>query len=209
MLFLVVGTPWKRPRSSRLCFPDRGDGWCGGRSPPEQQRYECDCEILVGASRAPPRLPWRNVHASSFTTAISRSALTRVAVVGRVVVIIVAIFFAVIVALVFLFVFFLVCSCRRRTSAATGRSEGSSRGIQDVFCSCPMVRPRLLAISHESGTRSRSRGARSLCSLITRDYSSVLLVRMHVSGSQITVVPASDSVSRCGVCLPYDSRSAD
>ena len=24
---------------------------------PEQQRYECDCEILVGASREPPRLP--------------------------------------------------------------------------------------------------------------------------------------------------------
>src|ERR1700737_338885 len=24
---------------------------------PEQQRYECDCEILVGASRAPPRRP--------------------------------------------------------------------------------------------------------------------------------------------------------
>jgi hypothetical protein len=24
---------------------------------PEQQRYECDCEILVGASRVPPRLP--------------------------------------------------------------------------------------------------------------------------------------------------------
>src|SRR5438128_6295204 len=32
MLFLVVGTPWKRPRSSRLCCPARGDGWFGGIS---------------------------------------------------------------------------------------------------------------------------------------------------------------------------------
>src|SRR5229473_2644065 len=32
MLFLVVGTPWKRPRSSRLCCPDCGDGWFGGIS---------------------------------------------------------------------------------------------------------------------------------------------------------------------------------
>src|SRR5208337_4276292 len=32
MLFLVVGTPWKRPRSSRLGCPDCGDGWCGGTS---------------------------------------------------------------------------------------------------------------------------------------------------------------------------------
>src|SRR5947208_11813507 len=32
MLFLVVGTPWKRPRSSRPCCPDCGDGWSGGIS---------------------------------------------------------------------------------------------------------------------------------------------------------------------------------
>src|SRR5713226_10292123 len=32
MLFLVVGTPWKTPRSSRLCCPDCGDGWFGGIS---------------------------------------------------------------------------------------------------------------------------------------------------------------------------------
>src|SRR5450759_309942 len=32
MLFLVVGTPWKTPRSSRLCCPDFGDGWFGGTS---------------------------------------------------------------------------------------------------------------------------------------------------------------------------------
>ena len=32
MLFLVVGTPWKRPRSSRLCCLDCGDGWFGGIS---------------------------------------------------------------------------------------------------------------------------------------------------------------------------------
>src|SRR5260370_30276896 len=32
MLFLVVGTPWKRPRSSRLCCPDRDDGCFGGIS---------------------------------------------------------------------------------------------------------------------------------------------------------------------------------
>src|ERR1700730_12500644 len=32
MLFLVVGTPWKRPRSSRFCCPDCGDGWFGGVS---------------------------------------------------------------------------------------------------------------------------------------------------------------------------------
>src|SRR5208337_1980358 len=34
MLFLVVGTPWKRPRSSRLCCPERSaeDCWCGGMS---------------------------------------------------------------------------------------------------------------------------------------------------------------------------------
>jgi len=31
-LFLVVGTPWKRPRSSRLCCPDCGEGWFGGIS---------------------------------------------------------------------------------------------------------------------------------------------------------------------------------
>src|SRR5438552_11092390 len=30
MLFLVVGTPWKRPRSSRPCCPDCDDGWFGG-----------------------------------------------------------------------------------------------------------------------------------------------------------------------------------
>src|SRR5436853_2244434 len=32
MLFLVVGTPWKRPRSSRPCCPDCDDGWFGGIS---------------------------------------------------------------------------------------------------------------------------------------------------------------------------------
>src|SRR5438270_1962497 len=32
MLFLVVGTPWKRPRSSRLCWPECGDGRFGGKS---------------------------------------------------------------------------------------------------------------------------------------------------------------------------------
>src|SRR6266849_4163158 len=32
MLFLVVGTPWKTPRSSRLCCPDCGDGWFGAIS---------------------------------------------------------------------------------------------------------------------------------------------------------------------------------
>src|SRR5207253_3318899 len=32
MLFLVVGTPWKRPRSSRSCCPDCDDGWFGGIS---------------------------------------------------------------------------------------------------------------------------------------------------------------------------------
>src|SRR5271157_3927477 len=33
MLFMVVGTPWKTPRSSRLCCPDCGvDGWFGGKS---------------------------------------------------------------------------------------------------------------------------------------------------------------------------------
>src|SRR5229473_5735257 len=32
MLFLVVGTPWKTPRSSRLRCPDCGDGWFGGTS---------------------------------------------------------------------------------------------------------------------------------------------------------------------------------
>src|SRR6516225_9972621 len=32
MLFLVVGTPWKRPRSSSLCCPDCGEGWFGGIS---------------------------------------------------------------------------------------------------------------------------------------------------------------------------------
>src|SRR6266699_4823937 len=32
MLFLVVGTPWKRPRSSRPCCPDCADGWFGGKS---------------------------------------------------------------------------------------------------------------------------------------------------------------------------------
>src|SRR6266704_2325893 len=32
MLFLVVGTPWKRPRSSRLCCPDCADSWFGGKS---------------------------------------------------------------------------------------------------------------------------------------------------------------------------------
>src|SRR5207253_7572405 len=31
-LFLVVGTPWKRPRSSRPCRPVCGDGWFGGKS---------------------------------------------------------------------------------------------------------------------------------------------------------------------------------
>ena len=34
---------------------------------PKQQRYECDCEILVGASQETPRLTLRNVLASSFT----------------------------------------------------------------------------------------------------------------------------------------------
>jgi hypothetical protein len=32
MLFLVAGTPWKTPRSSRFCCPDCGDSWFGGRS---------------------------------------------------------------------------------------------------------------------------------------------------------------------------------
>src|SRR2546425_8944608 len=32
MLFLVVGTPWNRPRSSCFCCPDCGDGGFGGIS---------------------------------------------------------------------------------------------------------------------------------------------------------------------------------
>ena len=30
MLFLVVGTPWKIPRTSRLPLPGRGVAWFGG-----------------------------------------------------------------------------------------------------------------------------------------------------------------------------------
>ncbi len=55
--------------------------------PPEQPRYECDCEIPVGASRAPPRLPWRNAH-----VIVHPLCSLRVAVVGAFIIIVVLIF---------------------------------------------------------------------------------------------------------------------
>src|ERR1019366_11059 len=98
-----------------------------------QLRFECNCEILVGASRAPPRLPCRNVHASSFIqnkgtlTPSSRRRLLR---------------------------HHRHFLCRRlrlplrllpRRAVVEGGhrqtdQKGLSRGILDVFCSCPMVR---------------------------------------------------------------------
>src|SRR5208337_2784823 len=71
--------------------------------------------------------------------------------------------------------------------------RGLGRGILDIFCSCSMVRLILrdnLGSSHESGTRNRLRRSAVPCLFITRNYSSVLFVRTHVSGSQIAVVPA-------------------
>jgi hypothetical protein len=58
----------------------------------------------------------------------------RVAVVGRVVIIV--IFFAV----AFLFVFFLVWLLSKDDCRRAPDQKGASRGIQDVFCSCSMVR---------------------------------------------------------------------
>src|SRR6266446_841186 len=105
MLFLVVGTPWKRPRSAAFAAPTAVMAGSAAYPLSEWQRYECDCEILVGANRAPPRLPLRNVHASSVTHGNKYWARSlRVAVVVSVFIIV--ILFA--VAFVFLFVFFLV-----------------------------------------------------------------------------------------------------
>src|SRR6266704_3557772 len=54
MLFLVVGTPWKRPRSSRLCCPDCADGWFGGisstRTATLRMRLRNSCGSVSSAS---------------------------------------------------------------------------------------------------------------------------------------------------------------
>jgi hypothetical protein len=48
MFFLVVGTPWKTPRSSRLAVPIAVMAGSAAYPLPAPQHSECDCEILVG-----------------------------------------------------------------------------------------------------------------------------------------------------------------
>src|SRR5713101_1340041 len=105
MLFLVVGTPWKTPKGSRLCCPDCGDGWFGAISSTKTATLRMRLRISCGSESS----------ASSTTlTKCSRFILhplqqitarsLRIAVVVFAVIIVV--FFA--VAFVFLFLFFLV-----------------------------------------------------------------------------------------------------
>src|SRR5713226_6566647 len=105
MLFLVVGTPWKRPRRSRLCCPACGDGWFGGKSSTGtatlRMRLRNSCGSESSASSTISTKCSRFIlHPLTQTEACS----LRVAVI--ILVLIIVIFFA--VAFVFLFVSFLV-----------------------------------------------------------------------------------------------------
>src|SRR5438128_6499587 len=95
MLFLVVGTPWKRPRRSRLCCPDCGDGWFGGisstRTATLRMRLRNSCGSVSSASSTTLSFSLPSPSSSSSSSASSGS-------------------------------------CRRRTSAAIDRSEGSESG---------------------------------------------------------------------------------
>jgi hypothetical protein len=102
MLFLVVGTPWNRPRSSRLCSPTAVMAGSAAYPPPEQQRYErlrnsCGSESSASSTTLTKcsrfiLYPLKRISARSF----------RVTVVVFVVIIVI-IFFAV----AFVFFFFL------------------------------------------------------------------------------------------------------
>src|SRR5208282_1652450 len=107
MLFLVMGTPWKTPKSSRLCCPDFGEGWFGGTSSTRtatlrmRLRNSCGRESSVSSTTLTKCSrfilhPLKKTLARSF----------RIAVFVFVAIIIVIFFFA--IALVFLFVLFLV-----------------------------------------------------------------------------------------------------
>src|SRR5713226_8821015 len=159
MLFLVVGTPWKRPRSSRLCCPDCGDGWFGGISSTRtatlrmRLRNSCGSEssasstTLTKCSRFILSLTELN---KGTLTPSSRRRLRRN---HR----------------------HLLCRRLRlplrllpRLALLEGGhrqlptdQKGLSRGILDVFCSCPML--RLVAFGKRrhsqcpGGRRARSR----------------------------------------------------
>src|SRR5207247_10232920 len=100
MLFLVVGTPWKRPRSSRPCRPDCGDGWFGGMSSTKTATLQMRVRNSCGSESSSSSTTFTNC--SRFIVHLLKRSL-RVAVVS-----IVGIFIFLAVAFVFLFVFFLI-----------------------------------------------------------------------------------------------------
>src|SRR5438128_9324515 len=137
MLFLVVGTPWKRPRSSRLCCPARGDGWFGGisstRTATLRMRLRNSCGSESSASSTAltkcSRFILSPVINKGTLTPSSRRPLCR----------------------------HLLCRRLRlplhllRLALVEGRDrqlpsdqKRPSQCILDVFCSCPMVRLVLL-----------------------------------------------------------------
>src|SRR5437667_4767958 len=88
MLFLVVGTPWKRPRSSRSCCRDCDDGWFGGKSSTRTATLRMRLRNSCGSESS-----------ASSTTLAKRSRVIvhplcslRVAVVGAFIIIVVLIF---------------------------------------------------------------------------------------------------------------------
>src|SRR6266566_6091412 len=157
MLFLVVGTPWKRPRSSRPCCPDCDDGWFGGisstRTATLRMRLRNSCGSESSAS-------------STTLTKCSRFILTPTEInkgltlSSR-----------------------RLCRhhhrhllCRRlrlplrlpRLALVEGGhrqlptdQKGLSRGILDVFCPCPMV--RLVAFGNLATMGGPLRDSKMLC----------------------------------------------
>ena len=100
MLFLVVGTPWKMPRSNCLNCPGCGVGWFGGMSSTKTATLRMRVRNSCGSESSSSSTTFTNC--CRFIIHLLTRSL-RVAVVS-----IVGIFIFLAVAFVFLFVFFLI-----------------------------------------------------------------------------------------------------
>src|SRR5437870_7149034 len=158
-LFLVVGTPWKRPRSSRLCRPDcgDGDGWFGGISSTRtatlrmRLRNSCGSESSTSSTTLTKcsRFILHPLINKGTLTPSSRRRLRRNHrhLLCR-------------CLRLPLFVFFPVWLFSKEDIGSY--RPGLSRGILDVFCSCSMVRPVPLGKRrHSQCPGGRRAGSRS------------------------------------------------
>src|ERR1700736_6144538 len=152
MLFWVVGTPWKRPRSSRLCCPDCGDGWLAGKSSTRtvtlrmRLRNSCGSESSASSTTLTKCSRFILHPLTRIRARLTPSSLRRL----------------------------LLCPhhchlpCRRlrlplrlpRLALVEGGHrqlpsdrKGLRRGILGVFCPCPMVRLVLMESSSRNGAR--------------------------------------------------------